>query len=82
MSKLLAGVFQSHGLKTLVIAYVGEEGLPDKFVNVPIDTIEVAAKHLHHLGYEKVELWGISKDTELAAKKIMKRLNSHTYINI
>lgn len=37
MSKLLASVFQSHGLTTLAIAYVGEEGLPDKFVNVPID---------------------------------------------
>ena len=44
MSKLLASVFQSHGLTTLAIAYVGEEGLPDKFVNVPIDTIEVASK--------------------------------------
>lgn len=61
MSKLLAAVFQSHGLTTLAIAYVGEEGLPDKFVNVPIDTIETAAKHLHNLGYEKVGLWGISK---------------------
>ena len=66
MSKLLASVFQSHGLTTLAIAYVGEEGLPDKFVNVPIDTIEVAAKHLHNLGYEKVGLWGISKGAELA----------------
>lgn len=66
MTKLLAAVFQSQGLTTLAIAYVGAEGLPDKFVNVPIDTLEAAAKRLHDMGYEKVGLWGISKGAELA----------------
>lgn len=43
-----------------------EEGLPDKFFNVPIDFLEAAAKRLHDMGYQKVGLWGISKGAELA----------------
>ena len=66
MSKLLAGVFQSQGLTTLAIAYVMEEGLPNQFVGVPIDSLEAATKHMHDMGYEKVGLWGISKGAELA----------------
>lgn len=66
MSKLLAGVFQSQGLTTLAIAYVMEEGLPNQFVDVPIDSLEAATKHMHDMGYEKVGLWGISKGAELA----------------
>ena len=37
MTRLLAGVFQLQGLTTLALAYVMEEGLPDKFCKVPID---------------------------------------------
>lgn len=66
MTKLLAEVFRSHGLTTLALAYVGEEGLPQKFVRVPIDSLEAAVKRLHDMGYEKVGLWGISKGAELA----------------
>lgn len=63
---MLAKVFQSHGLTTLAMAYVMEEGLPKQFAYVPIDSLEAAAKRLHSMGYEKVGLWGISKGEELA----------------
>lgn len=66
LSKMLAGVFQSHGLTTLALAYVMEEGLPTKFSRIPVDFLEAAAKRLHDMGYEKVGLWGISKGAELA----------------
>ena len=63
---MLARVFQSHGLTTLALAYVIEEGLPKQFSCIPIDFLEVAAKRLHDMGYVKVGLWGISKGAELA----------------
>ncbi len=66
LSRMLAKVFQSHGLTTLALAYVMEEGLPKQFSHVPIDSLEAAAKRLHNMGYEKVGLWGISKGAELA----------------
>lgn len=66
MTKLLAAVFQSQGLTILALAYVGAEGLPERFVNVPIDFLESAAKRLHDMGYEKVGVWGISKGAELS----------------
>ena len=66
LSRRLATVFQSHGLTALALAYVMEEGLPDRFYHVPIDLLEMAAKRLHDMGYEKVGLWGISKGAELA----------------
>ena len=66
LTRKLATVFQSHGLTTLALAYVMEEGLPDQFYHVPIDMLEAAAKRLHDMGYEKVGLWGISKGAELA----------------
>lgn len=43
-----------------------EEDLSGRFLHVPIDYIEAAAKRLHDMGYEKVGLWGISKGAELA----------------
>lgn len=43
-----------------------EEGLPNQFSKVPLDTLEAAAKRLHDMGYEKVGVWGISKGAELA----------------
>ena len=66
LTRKLAAVFQSHGLTTLALAYVMEEGLPDQFYHVPIDMLETAAKRLHDMGYDKVGLWGISKGAELA----------------
>lgn len=66
LARRLAVVFQFHGLTTLALAYVMEEGLPDRFYLVPIDPLESAAKRLHDMGYEKVGLWGISKGAELA----------------
>ena len=66
LARRLAAVFQSHGLTVLALAYVMEEGLPDQFYHVPIDTLEAAAKRLHEMGYDKVGLWGISKGAELA----------------
>ena len=66
VTRLLAGVFQAQGLTTLALAYVMEEGLPDRFCKVPIDPLEAATKRLHDMGYEKVGLWGISKGAELA----------------
>jgi len=66
LARKLAAIFQGHGLTTLALAYVMEEGLPDKFYQVPIDPLEAAAKRLHEMGYEKVGLWGISKGAELA----------------
>lgn len=66
LSRMLAGVFQSHGLTTLALAYVTEEGLPKQFSHIPIDLLEAAAERLHDMGYKKVGLWGISKGAELA----------------
>lgn len=66
LSRMLAQIFQSHGLTTLAIAYVMEKGLPKHFYRVPIDPLERAVKMLHRMGYEKVGLWGISKGAELA----------------
>ena len=66
LSRMLADVFRSHGLTTLALAYVLEEGLPRQFSAVPIVFLEAAAKRLHDMGYEKVGLWGISKGAELA----------------
>ena len=66
LARTLASVFQSHGLTTLALAYVMEEGLPKQFSKVPIDSLEAAAKRLHDMGYKKVGLWGISKGAELA----------------
>lgn len=66
LSRMLAQVFQAHGLTALVLAYVMEEGLPRQFYHVPIDPLEAAAVRLHDMGYEKVGLWGISKGAELA----------------
>ena len=66
LTRKMATVFRSHGLTTLALAYVMEEGLPDQFYHVPIDMLEAAAKRLHDMGYEKVGLWGISKGAELA----------------
>jgi len=66
LARKLAAIFQGRGLTTLALAYVMEEGLPDKFYHVPIDPLEAAAKRLHEMGYEKVGLWGISKGAELA----------------
>lgn len=66
LSRMLAEVFQSHGLTALALAYVMEAGLPGQFFHVPIDSLEKAAKRLHDMGYEKVGLWGISKGAELA----------------
>ena len=66
LTRTLAGVFQAHGLTTLALAYVMEEGLPKQFSKVPIDSLEAAAKRLHDMGYKKVGLWGISKGAELA----------------
>lgn len=66
LSRMLAQVFQAQGLTTLALAYVLEEDLPQRFLNVPIDPLEAAAKRLHDMGYEKVGLWGISKGAELA----------------
>lgn len=65
-SRMLAQVFQTHGLTALALAYVMEEGLPRHFYHVPIDPLEAAAVRLHDMGYEKVGLWGISKGAELA----------------
>lgn len=64
--RMLAQVFQAHGLTALALAYVMEEGLPEQFYHVPIDPLEAAAKRLHDMGYEKTGLWGISKGAELA----------------
>lgn len=66
LSRMLAEIFQSHGLTTMALAYVMEEGLPRQFSHIPIDFLEAAAKRLHHMGYEKAGLWGISKGAELA----------------
>ena len=66
LTRMLAGVFQANGLTTLALAYVMEEGLPNRFSRIPIDFLEAAAKRLHDMGYEKVGLWGISKGAELA----------------
>lgn len=66
LARALAAVFQRQGLTALALAYVMEEGLPDRFYRVPIDPLEAAAKQLHEMGYEKVGLWGISKGAELA----------------
>ena len=49
LTRKLAAVFQSHGLTTMALAYVMEEGLPDQFYHVPIDSLEAAAKRMHDM---------------------------------
>ena len=66
LSRMLAAVFRARGLTALALAYVMEEGLPNQFYHVPIDTLEAAVRRMHDMGYEKVGLWGISKGAELA----------------
>lgn len=66
LSRRPARIFQAHGLTTLALAYVMEEGLPRQFHHIPVDFLEASAKRLHRMGYEKVGLWGISKGAELA----------------
>ena len=66
LTKLLAELLRAHGLTVLALAYVMEDGLPDRFSCIPIDYLEAAAVRLHDMGYEKVGLWGISKGAELA----------------
>ena len=66
LARMLAGLFQARGLTTMALAFVMEEGLPQRFARVPIDFLEAAARRLHSMGYEKVGLWGISKGAELA----------------
>jgi len=66
LSRMLAQIFQAHGLTALALAYVMEDGLPDQFYHIPIDMLEAAVSRLHDMGYEKVGLWGISKGAELA----------------
>lgn len=66
LSRMLAKIFQSHGLTALALAYVMEEGLPKEFSCIPIDFLEAATKRLHDMRYEKVGVWGISKGAELA----------------
>ncbi|MDO5538648.1 MAG: acyl-CoA thioester hydrolase/BAAT C-terminal domain-containing protein [Eubacteriales bacterium] len=66
LSRMLSAVFQAHGLTALALAYVMEEGLPNRFYHVPIDPLEAATKRMHDMGYQKVGLWGISKGAELA----------------
>ena len=56
LARKLAAIFQGRGLTALALAYVNEEGLPNVFYHVPIDTLEAAAKRLHEMGYEKVGL--------------------------
>lgn len=55
-SRMLAQVFQAHGLTALALAYVMQEGLLRQFYHVPIDPLEAAARRLHDMGYEKVGL--------------------------
>ncbi len=43
LARKLAAIFQGRGLTALALAYVNEEGLPNVFYHVPIDTLEAAA---------------------------------------
>ena len=43
-SRELAAAFQAHGLTTLALAYVMEEGRPKQFYRVPIDPLEIVAR--------------------------------------
>lgn len=49
LSRMLAGVFQAHGLTTLALAQVMEEGLPGRFSRVPLDYLEAAGSLLPNL---------------------------------
>lgn len=43
---MLAGIFQVRGLTTLALAFVMEEGLPQRFARVPIDFLAAAARQI------------------------------------
>ncbi len=62
LARKLAAIFQGRGLTALALAYVNEDGLPNVFYHVPIDTLEAAAKRLHEMGYEKVGLWAFPRE--------------------
>ncbi len=48
-ARMLAAIFQVRGLATLALAYVMEEGLPDRFHHVPIDPLEAAERIMARL---------------------------------
>lgn len=58
--------FANHELTTLSIAYFKQPGLPQTLANIPIETVEKAARWLKNAGYAKIGVWGISMGAELA----------------
>lgn len=56
LSRMLAKVFQSHGLTTLALAYVMEEGLPKQFFHIRVSGL------FHEKGYFS----GIGQQLELS----------------
>ena len=46
LARMLAGIFQVRGLTTLALAFVMEEGLPQRFARVPIDFLAAAARQI------------------------------------
>ncbi len=58
--------FAAEGITVLALAFFKAPGLPDKLLNVPIESVENAARYLKAHGYGKIAVWGISMGSQLA----------------
>ncbi|MEG1875356.1 MAG: acyl-CoA thioester hydrolase/BAAT C-terminal domain-containing protein, partial [Angelakisella sp.] len=62
----LADYFCGLGITSLALAYWNVAGLPKAMVNLPLESVENAAKYLQKSGFGKIGICGISKGGELA----------------
>lgn len=60
LCQMMAEKFVDAGMNVMILAYHGEEGLPEDLKDQPIDVVESAALWLRGQGFEKIGLWGIS----------------------
>ena len=59
-AKYIAEQFVKRGINALALGYWKQEGLPQEFCEVPLDTIEKAAERMRMLGMKQIGIWGIS----------------------
>ncbi|MEG1620341.1 MAG: acyl-CoA thioester hydrolase/BAAT C-terminal domain-containing protein [Oscillospiraceae bacterium] len=62
----LGEYFSNLGLTSIAIAYWNVESLPKVMTNLPLESVENAAKYLKSKGFSKIGVCGISKGGELA----------------
>ncbi|MEG1460576.1 MAG: acyl-CoA thioester hydrolase/BAAT C-terminal domain-containing protein, partial [Oscillospiraceae bacterium] len=65
-ARKLAEYFADLGVTGLALAYWNAEGLPKQMSELPLESVENAAKYLKNRGFSKIGVCGISKGGELA----------------